>query len=359
MKSFNDSSFIKEEEYDKSFVEENEENNNINNTKDNNKIILSDDIEREEDKRVGSYYPNKYTSESNNKYNKYKYNKDNNYNNINSNNEYKSANNLSYNKAKTPYYNNNSNSNSNLNNVNNNYKYNNNINRVNNNSNYYKYNSTTISSNNISNLNNNNYYKKFNSSSNNNLSNNNINNNQKIILNNLKLFKRHIDSKKYINKFNWDEIHNMIVYDKIGMNYFIEQIVKACFEFNINKQSMYYIDLYIKSIFDYYKEYFDDNDVIDIKDTIVKNLENLYSEQIINYYLEDVWTCVLYYLIDNQILTISDFNIFNRNSNNIKKEVANLLTKIIDYNRDTKKILINELKASKYYNENRKLFEKY
>ena len=37
--------------------------------------------------------------------------------------------------------------------------------------------------------------------------------------------------------------------------------------------------------------------------------------------------------------------IFNRNSNNIKKEVANLLTKIIDYNRDTKKILINELKA--------------
>ena len=368
-KSFNDSSFIKEEEYDKSFVEENEENE-IDDNKNNNKITFNDDIEREEDKKAGSYYSNKYKTDSNYKFNKYKNN--NNYNindwkNNNGNNtEYKSANNLSYNKNKTNYYN--SNSNSNLNNINNNYKYNN-TNRVNNNNNYYKYNSTTISSNNLNNLNNNNnYYKKFNSNSNTNLSNpsnidnlynNNISNNQKIILNNLKLFKRHVDNKKYIDKFNWDEIHNMIVYDKIGMNDFVEELVRACLSFYINKQSIYYIDLYVKAIFDYYKDYFDVNDVHDIKNTIVKSLENLYSEQKINYYLEDVWTTVLYYLIDNQILTISDFNIFNRDSNNIKKEIANILTKIIDYNRDTKKILISELKLTKFYNDYRKLFEKY
>ena len=56
---------------------------------------------------------------------------------------------------------------------------------------------------------------------------------------------------------------------------------------------------------------------------------------------------------------MSDFNAFNKDSINTKKSVANILIKITEYNRDSKKFWISELKASKFYNENRKLFDIY
>ena len=178
-------------------------------------------------------------------------------------------------------------------------------------------------------------------------------------MNNLKQFRRHIDSKKYINNFNWDDIHNLIVYEKIGMNDFIEILIESCSSFNINKQSKYYIDLYIKSIFEYYKNCFEKEDFYDIKNTVIKNLENLYNNQDNNYYLEDVWIILIYYLLDNQIMKMNDFNNFNKDSYNIKKYIADILRKIIDYNRESKKHWINELKATKFYIENRNLFDIY
>ena len=340
-KSFNDSSFIKEEEYDKSFNEEDEEKKE---EKNENKII-NDDIELETDKK--SYRYNQYNTDSSYK-NKYKYNKekDNNIsewrftdkNKYASNDFSKSSNTLSYNKKKSEFY---SNSNSNIINLNNNnYKYNN----------YYKYNSSS---------NNNLYNAKYSKGNHDNNSNDTSNNNQKIVLNNLKQFRRHIDSNKYIDNFNWDDIHNLIVYEKIGMNDFIEILIESCSSFNINKQSKYYIDLYIKSIFEYYKNCFEKEDFYDIKNTVIKNLENLYNNQDNNYYLEDVWIILIYYLLDNQIMKMNDFNNFNKDSYNIKKYIADILRKIIDYNRESKKHWINELKATKFYIENRNLFDIY
>lgn len=175
----------------------------------------------------------------------------------------------------------------------------------------------------------------------------------------MKLFKRHLDNNKYINNFNWDDIHNLIVYEKIGMNDFIEILIESCSNFNINKQSKYYIDLYIKSIFEYYKDCLEKQDYYDIKESVTKNLENLYNNQNINYYLEEILIILIYYLLDNQIIKMSDFNVFNKDSINLKKSVANILIKIADYNRDSKKFWITELKATKFYNENRKLFDIY
>ena len=62
---------------------------------------------------------------------------------------------------------------------------------------------------------------------------------------------------------------------------------------------------------------------------------------------------------NNQILSISDFNIFNKNTFSIKKSIANILSKIIDYNRESKKYFISDLKATKFFNENRNLFNIY
>ena len=173
-------------------------------------------------------------------------------------------------------------------------------------------------------------------------------------MSNLKQFKRHYDNYNNINKFNWDDINNLIIKSKIGMNDFIEDLIESCNIFAINNDSLFYIDLYIKSIFDFYSQYFNKNDINDIKDVVVKHLKKLannlnYNK---NYYLEDIWVTLIYYLINNQILSISDFNIFNREYNNIKNEIVNVLNKVAIYNYDSKNYLMKELYNCKFYNDN-------
>ena len=319
-KSFNDSSFIKEEEYDKSFVEEEqkEEPKEENEEKNKNKIIV-DGIELEEDKKGYNY--NRYQSKTEFKYkNKY------------GNSDFsRSGNNLSYNKRKSDFYSNSNNNMPNLSNSNLNYKYNN------------KSSNST-------------YYSKY-SNNDSNISDSGNYNDKKIISNNLKAFKWHIDSKKHINSFKWDDIHKLIVYSKIGMNDFIELLIDSCYNFYLNKQSIYYIDLYIKSIFEYYKQYFSETDFFDIKDGIVNNLKKLFDNQKADSYLEEIWTILIYYLIVNKIFIMGDFNNFNKESEDIKKYIADFIFKIINYNRESKKYLIIKLKATKFFNDNRIYFD--
>ena len=144
------------------------------------------------------------------------------------------------------------------------------------------------------------------------------------------------------------------------MNSFIEDLIKSCITFTINNDSFYYIDLYIQSIFNYHSKYFNENEINEIKDVVIKHLKKLNNDLNYdnNYYLEDIWVILIYYLIKNKILAISDFNIFNMEYNNIKKEIANVLNKVVDYNYDSKNYFFKELKNSKFYNDNRKLFEK-
>ena len=342
-KSFNDSSFIKEEEYDKSFNEEEIKDDIDENIISTEKKITVDGIELEEDKKA---YNNNYKNDFGYK-GKYRYG--NSYNEDYS----KSSSTLSYNKKKSEFYQN-SNSNSNIINLNNNFNHKYNYNK--NASNYYKINSN-------SNL----YSSKYSKGSNydnNSISNNetytsgnNNYNNQKIVSNNLRQFRYHIDNKKNINSFNWKDIDNLVIQSKIGMNDFIEILIDSCYNFNIKSKSIYYIDLYLKTIFEYYKKYFDKNDFSDIKDAIVKNLEKLYNEQNNNSYLEDVWIILIYYLIINQIFPMSNFNSFNRESYSIKKYIADIISKIINYNREAKKHLIIELKSTKFFYDNRNIFD--
>ena len=358
-KSFNDSSFIKEEEYDKSFVEDEKEENkedkndegNVNKDK---KIIIDDGIEIEDDKKI---YKNNYKTNSTYT-SKYSYNKD--YNKVNEwrngdDDFSRSSSTLTYNKKRNDFSNNSNTNISNLSNNNINYKYYNNTNRVNNNNNYYhKHNS--YSNNNLYNP----KYSKgnYDNNSTNNGDNTSINNNHRIVFNNLKQYKKHYDNNNLKN-FKWDDIDNLIIKSRIGMNEFVEVLVDSCKSFNINNKSAYYIDLYIKSIFEYYKGCLDENDITDIRNTTMEKLENLYSSQNMDYYLENIWIILIYYLINNQILSISDFNIFNKNTFSIKKSIANILSKIIDYNRESKKYFISDLKATKFFNENRNLFNIY
>ena len=56
-------------------------------------------------------------------------------------------------------------------------------------------------------------------------------------------------------------------------------------------------------------------------------------------------------------MAVSDFNIFNKEYNNIKNEIANVLKKVADYNYDMQNYLMKEIKNSKFYNDNKKIFE--
>jgi hypothetical protein len=271
--------------------------------------------------------------------------------NTNNNNSYYKYNNNKNNNSNNNYKYNNNNSN---NNINNNYKYNNN-----NGTKYNNYNNKYSKDNNYSNKNDNNNNLKNNNTFNN--QNNKRYNYRKTITNNLKQYKKHIDFNKNSDSFNWDDIHNLIITSKIGMNIFIEELVESCKIFMINDDSSYYVDLYIKSIFNYYSDYLEPNDISDIKDVVYKHLQKLannlnYDK---NYYLEDIWVMIIYYLINNQILTISDFNIFSNEYNNIKKEIVNVLKKIVDYNYDTKNSFKKEVKDTKFYSDNKKLFEQF
>ena len=113
------------------------------------------------------------------------------------------------------------------------------------------------------------------------------------------------------------------------------------------------------SIFNYYVNYFNEEDISEIKEAMIKNLKNLDNNLNFdkNYYLEDILVLIVYYLVNNQILSFSDFNAFNREYNNIKKEMIKVLDKVVKYKYDKKNYLTSELKKCKFYNENKKMLE--
>ena len=84
-----------------------------------------------------------------------------------------------------------------------------------------------------------------------------------------------MDSKNNINKYNGDNIHNLIMELKIGMNDIMEELIESCLTFMINDNSRYYVDLFVKSIFNFYNKYFDHNDISDIKDFVIRHIQKL------------------------------------------------------------------------------------
>ena len=60
-----------------------------------------------------------------------------------------------------------------------------------------------------------------------------------------------MDSKNKINKYNGDNIHNLIMESKIGKNNIMEELIESCLTFMINDNSRYYVDLLVKSKFNF------------------------------------------------------------------------------------------------------------
>ena len=190
--------------------------------------------------------------------------------------------------------------------------------------------------------------------------NNNVNNLEKIIeyskifRDNLILFKRHIDENKSSDNFkNWEEIDNLFLNKKIQKFEIFKSIIEASKYFIENKNDIYYFDIYIKVIIEYYYKYFKKNEISKIANSVLEDLSQLSNEEIKkeeNQFLNDIWIVMLYYLLENKIMSLADFDYFCKGYNNeIQNNILNILNGVCCYRVDKKDIYLKELKITKIY----------
>ena len=183
----------------------------------------------------------------------------------------------------------------------------------------------------------------------------------KIIENNLTLFKIHIDKYNTSDNFNdWNEIDNLFLNKKIRIFEIFKSLIEACNYFISNKKDIYYVDIYIKIILEYYNNYFSTNELNDIINALLKELSYL-SDEILkkeeNQFLSNIWIIIIYYLLQNNIIKMNDFNYFCKGYYNkeIKKNIFNILNGVCCYNFENKKYYLRELRNTKFANINKKI----
>ena len=92
--------------------------------------------------------------------------------------------------------------------------------------------------------------------------------------------------------------------------------------------------------------------------SILGELGNLTTEEINkeeNKYINDIWIIIIYYLLQNKIMTMNDFNYFSNGYNKeIKNNIFTILNGVCAYNIENKQNYLTELKNTKfiYMNKN-------
>ena len=189
-----------------------------------------------------------------------------------------------------------------------------------------------------------------------NLNNNKNNEYSKIIEDNLILFKIHMDEYKSSDNFNnWKEIDNLFLNKKIEKTEIYKSIIEASKNFIKEKNDIYYLDLYIKIIFEYYYCYLNKGDINKITNAILEELNLLTNEQINKKpNIIEIWIVIIYYLLQNKIISMNDFNYFCQEFNKeIKKNIFTILNGVCNYNKDNKNQFLLELKNTKLANINK------
>ena len=178
--------------------------------------------------------------------------------------------------------------------------------------------------------------------------------------NNLLSFRNHMEKYNKSDSFRkWNDIDNLFLNKKIYKNEIFKSIIEACKYFIKKKDDIYYVDIYIKIIFEYYYTYLNINDLNDIVNTMLEELGYLSNEILQkeeNKFLLDIWIIIIYYLLQNKIMTMNDFNFFCKGfSKEIKTNIFTILNGVCNYNSENKKFYLKELKNTKFYNINKKI----
>ena len=184
----------------------------------------------------------------------------------------------------------------------------------------------------------------------------------KIIEKNIDLFKNHMNEYQSGDNFNeWEEIDSLFLNKKIQKYEIFISILQACKHFIKDKNDIYYIDIYIKIVFEYYYTYLDINDINGIINSILEELSKFAEENIKQeenkYEIEKkIWIIIIYYLLQNKIMKMNDFNYFCKGYNkDIKTLIFNILNSVCSYNNDNKHFFLKELKNTKFASINKKI----
>ena len=180
----------------------------------------------------------------------------------------------------------------------------------------------------------------------------------KIFRDNLNLFKNHLDENKPSDNFNnWEEIDTLFLNKKISKDDLFKSIIEATKYFLENKEDLYYIDIYIKIILEYYYNYFNKNDINKIINIILEELSQLSYEEIKkeeNKYIIEIWIVMIYYLLENKIIIMNIFDHFCKGYNKeVKINIWNILNGVCCYNVDNKNIYLKELNNTKFAHINK------
>ena len=177
----------------------------------------------------------------------------------------------------------------------------------------------------------------------------------------MSLFKNHLDKYNTSDNFNnWNEIDNFFFNKKIKKSEIIKGLIDACKFFISKKEDIYYIDIYIKIIFEYYYNYLNEAELNEIINIVLEELSLLSNEELKkeeNLFISNIWVIIIYYLLQNKIIAFKNFNFFCKNSftREIKKNILNILNEVCLYNKDNKSYYFRELMNTKFANLNKKL----
>ena len=180
---------------------------------------------------------------------------------------------------------------------------------------------------------------------------------------NLNSFKNHIIKYKSNDNFKkWDEIDNLFLNKKIKKLELFKSLIEACKLFISNDKDIYYVDIYIKIIFEYYYNYLRTNDFNEIINALLEELSHLSDEKLQkedNQFLNNILTIIIYHFLQNKYITMNTFNYFCKGYYNkdIKKNIFNILYCVCSYNKDNKKMYLKELMNTKFANINRNYYK--
>ena len=101
------------------------------------------------------------------------------------------------------------------------------------------------------------------------------------------------------------------------------------------------------------------NDFNEIVKTVLEELSYLYNEELQkeeNQFLKDIWTLIIYYLLQNKIMKMNDFNYFCKGfSKEIKNNIFRILNEVCRYNLENGYFFLKEFKNTKLANMNKKI----
>ncbi len=173
-----------------------------------------------------------------------------------------------------------------------------------------------------------------------------------IIYNDLLKFEKYISNGNDPNTYVWEDIERKNKKEKMQFISILEAYIEASKKFLNQNKEKYFIDEYIRIILDYYCHYIRNEFIIEKIMVKISDIPYDYNLQE-NKFLYDVWESIIFYLIENKVLVMKDFNRFSHYRDaNYKKNMLILLDDVASFDNEKRRFYLRELRNTKFVKEN-------